>query len=277
VTLLGWRVRPLRMMMLLMCSLLVYRYSIIAYLLGQFVPFVLACLIGAWWGVVSARPVITVLSLVGATIRPELALFPVLVLLVAAWREGRRREIGLWIGLMGLLWLATRVRIGPWAMDFGTGVRAYADYSFPDWPPAMVGGGWLAWFVTIGVLVWGGWMLAQVRALQVAYRLPWEISIAILVGLIVLPQTNNYTLILGLLPAWVALWASRGRWLDWVPVLAVLASPWIFYVAQDVFPMELEQLLVPLMLCVLLVFRWCGWQRDGKQIVCEVESDDVEA
>ena len=121
----------------------------------------------------------------------------------------------------------------------------------------------MAWFLAGGVLIWAGWMLAQVSSYPITFRLPWEISIVLLVALIVLPQTNNYTLVLALLPAWVTLWASRERWLDWIPVLVVLASPWAFYAARDSLPPGLEQLLIPLALGVLLTLRLRVWLREG--------------
>jgi hypothetical protein len=263
--LLKWQIRPLQMAVLLLFSVLVYRYPINAYLLGQFVPYALACLVGAWWGLIEGRPVAAILLLVGATIRPAVTLLPVLILLAAAWREKRRWVPGLWIGLLWLLWLVTRIRIGPWVTNFLGGIRAYAGYSFPRWPPSVLGDWWAAGFLVVGVLAWGGWMLVQVRSLPIRSRLPWEISTALLVALIVLPQTNNYTLIMGLLPAWVALWASKRRWLDWIPVLMVLTSPWVFYAARDSLPTGLEQLLIPLALGVLLTLRWRVW-RHGRKV-----------
>lgn len=270
-TLLRWQIRPFQMAMLLLFSVLVYRYPINAYILGQFVPFTLACLVGAWWGLIEGRPVVAILLLVGATVRPVVTLLLLIIFLVAAWREKRRWTVGLWAGLLWLLWLVTRIRIGPWVMNFLYGIQAYTGYSFPCWPPSVIGDWWAAGFLAVSVLAWGGWMLVQVRSLPIRSRLPWEISIALLVALIVLPQTNNYTLIMGLLPAWVALWASKRRWLDWIPVLVILMSPWVFYAARDILPMELEQLLIPLALGVLLTLRWRAWRHGGGVVVLEVK------
>jgi hypothetical protein len=262
-TLLGWQPGLLQLATVLLFSLLAYRHPINVYLLGQFVPFILACLVGGWWGMDKCWPVVTVMFLVGATIRPEMALLPTLLLLTTAWREGKGWAIGVWAALMGLLWLATRVWVGPWVMDFLNGARAYPGYSFFRWPPLALGAGWLAWFLAGGVLIWAGWMLTQISSFPIASRLPWEISTVLLVALIVLPQTNNYTLVLALLPAWVTLWASGERWLDWVPVLVVLASPWAFHAARDSLPPGLEQLLIPLALGVLLTLRLRVWLREG--------------
>ena len=115
-------------------------------------------------------------------------------------------------------------------------------------------------------MIWGGWMWLQTRSLSTKTQLPWRIAALALVGLVCLPQTNNYTLILGLLAAWVVLWVGRGRWVDWLLVLAVLASPWMFHLTKGVLPVGLEQLLIPVTLGVLLTWRWLSrrsWTKKG--------------
>jgi hypothetical protein len=254
------RFRLLRLTVALFFSVLLYRYPINAYLLGQFVLFSLACLVIAGWGLVRDRPLVVTLALLGVTVRPEVASFPLLVLLLAAWRAGQRKVAGTWAGVLGLLWLLTRVRIGPWVGDLLTGIEAYAGYSFPRWPLSVVLPGWVAVLVAAGVLAWGAWMWLRMRALSVGVWVTWGVSVAALIALVLLPQTNDYVLTLGLLPAWVMLWAARARWLDWLPVLVVLASPWVFYVSRGYLPARLEQLLIPLALGALLTFRWRHWQ-----------------
>ena len=263
---LGWRLRPIPMAVLLVFSVLIYRYPVNAYLLGQFVVFSVACVLCAWWAIVQDRPLLAVLALLGATVRLEVILLPLVVLLMSAWKEGYRQVVFGWVGGVGLLWLMTRLWIGPWVASYLSGVRAYADYSFPRWPPMTAGPVWLALVIACAVLVWGGWMWLQTRSLSTKTQLPWRIAALALVGLVCLPQTNNYTLILGLLAAWVVLWAGRGRRVDWLLVLAVLASPWMFHLTKGVLPVGLEQLLIPVTLGVLLTWRWLSgrsWAKKG--------------
>ncbi|MBN1811546.1 MAG: hypothetical protein JXA14_06905 [Anaerolineae bacterium] len=263
---LGWRLRPIPMAVLLIFSVLIYRYPVNAYLLGQFVAFSVVCVLCAWWAIVQDRPLLAVLGLLGAMVRPEVVLLPLLVLLAAAWKEGYRRVAFGWVGGMGLLWLMTRVWIGPWVASYLSGIRAYADYSFPRWPPMAAGPVWLAMLIACAVLAWGGWMWLQTRSLSTREQLPWRIATSALVALVCLPQTNNYTLILGLPAAWVVLWAGRRRWLDWLPVLAVLASPWMFHLTGGILPVGLEQLLIPVTLGILLTWRWLSrrdWAKEG--------------
>ena len=85
-----------------------------------------------------------------------------------------------------------------------------------------------------------------------------SLSAAILVALIVLPQTNVYTMVASLLPAWVVLWAGGERWPSWLPALVVLALPWGFFFTGGLLPTGLEQLVIPLALGALLTLRWQG-------------------
>jgi hypothetical protein len=124
------------------------------------------------------------------------------------------------------------------------------------WPPLVLGPVWLAALVTVGVLAWGVWVWLGSRRLPAEDRLRWELSTATLVALIVLPQTNVYTLVASLLPAWVVLWAGGERWQSWLPVLVVLALPWGFFFTGGLLPTGLEQFVIPLALGVLLTLRW---------------------
>jgi hypothetical protein len=261
-SLLDWRPRMFVLALVLFLSVFGYRYPITAYVLGQFTPLALACLVAGWWGLARGRALVATLALLGAVIRPEVASFPLLVLLLAAWRAGYRRVVALWGGLLAGLWVLTRVRIGPWVVDFLTGTGEYATTSFLRWPPLVFGTGWIAALVVVAVLAWAvliGW---RVRCLPAEMRLPWEVALVTVVVLVLLPQTNNYTLVVGLLPAWVALWAAgRGVW-GTLLVLFVLLSPWVFFLAADRLPAGLEQLLVPVALGGVLTVGW--FLREGE-------------
>lgn len=91
--------------------------------------------------------------------------------------------------------------------------------------------------------------------LDSSQRPGWIMSGAALTTLVVFPQTGNYTLVLGLLSVWVTLWVSQRRYAHWIPVLAVLASLWIFHVAGACLS-ELEHLLIPVSLAMLQTFQW---------------------
>ncbi len=254
-SILGWQLRASSLVLLLIFSIVIFRYPINSYLIGQFIPFCLACLVAGWWGIVRGHWIAASLALVLAMVRPEVVMIPLIAMLAVVWEKGDRRIIFAWLTAMLALWILTRAWMGPWESDYILGILAYQAYSTPIWPPALLNQTWLAWLLVIVVLTWSAWMWSELRSLGTAERLGWLISVAILTSLILLPQTRNYFLIMALLPAWVILWASRQRRANWLPVLAVLASPWVFLFADGI-PNTLEHLLIPVILAVLLSFQW---------------------
>ncbi|MGH2620577.1 MAG: hypothetical protein ACRDHG_08400 [Anaerolineales bacterium] len=261
VSILGWRIRPAQLIVILIFSIVVYRYPVNAYLIGQFIPFSLACLVAAWWGLVRGKWIVSSLALVLAMVRPEVVVLPVLALLVVAWQTGHRRTVWTWLISIVCLWLLTRVWIGAWEGNFLREVVAYTEYSFPVWPPGLLKPAWLAPLIVIGVLGWSGWMWKGSGFLDSTQRPGWIVSVATLTTLVVFPQSDNYNLILGLLSVWITLWVWRRRYALWIPVLAVLASPWIFRVAGAGLS-TLEHLLIPLSIAALQTFAWLDQRRN---------------
>ena len=92
-SILGWRIRPAPLIVILVFSIVVFRYPLNAYLIGQFPPFSLGCLVVAWWGLVRGKWIVATIALVLATVRPEVVLFSLLALLVLAWEAGYRRTV----------------------------------------------------------------------------------------------------------------------------------------------------------------------------------------
>jgi len=254
-SILGWQLRAPELILLLVFSIILFRYPINSYLIGQFIPFCLGCLVAGWWGIARGHWIAASLALVLAMVRPEVVMVPLIAMLAVVWEKGDRRIIFAWLAAMLGLWLLTLARIGPWVADYIRGILAYQAYSTPIWPPGLLNQSWLAWLLAIVVLAWSVWMWRELRSLGTAERLGWLISVAVLASLILLPQTGNYTLILALLPAWVILWASRHRVAYWLPVLAILASPWVFLFADGI-PITLEHLLIPASLAILLALQW---------------------
>ena len=259
MSLLKWKLPGPTFFSLLFLSLAAFRYPIIAYILGQFIPFILACLIVTWWGMAGDKPALALLGLVGLLVRPEVVVIPLGVLLFDHWAEGKRGVVAAWTLVAIALWLWTRLWIGPWELDFLKGIVSYTGYSFLHWPPFVLGHAWLAVALALSIVGWGAWMLWRFRSLPRKERLPWEISVSVLVTLLVLPQPNNYTLVLALIPAWVTLWASEGSRVDWLLLSVVLISPWVFHSLRDSLPPGAEQLLIPLAIAALLTRRWVFW------------------
>jgi len=255
-SLLRWRIRP---GVLLVTSILGYRYPVNAYLLGQFIPFSLACIVVTLWGITRNKSVLSGCALVLAMVRPEIVVMPVIVLLFLAWQAKQRKTVLIWLLAVIALCLLTRLWIGPWEAEFIAGIRAYAEYASLVWPPALTGNVWLAWFLVIAVLCWGAWMWLTLHPLRHFSRPVWAVSVAVLIGLMILPQTGNYSMVLALLPIWLMLWTARRKLIRWMPIVAVLLLPWVFHVAFDV--PTLEHLVVPLVISTGLSICWYLWKK----------------
>ena len=256
MALLKWKLPPLSFFILLLFSVFLFRYPVNAYVLGQFIAWVLACTVIAWWGMANENPAVSILGMAGMLVRPEVVIAPIGALLIHNWKEKGRTVLIGWAGVVVALWLLTRLWIGPWELDFLNEIDAYRGYSFISWLPVSLGNIWVGSLLTLCVLAWGAWMWWRLRSLPEGERLPWEIAVSVLVTLLVSPQPNTYTLTLALIPIWVGLWSSRGRPVDWLPFLVVLISPWGFYLLRDSLPFALERHLIPFAVGVLLTLQW---------------------
>jgi hypothetical protein len=253
--LLGWRIPPIPLAVIVFFSVFVFRYPMIAYFFGQFIPFVLACFVIAWWGLARHQPTVAALALLLAMVRPEITLIPLGTLLVLAWQMKQRRVIGLWILGMFLLWLLTRVWIGAWELDFYRGLLAYRLYAIPVWAPGLLNNFGLSALLGLSVALWSVWMWFQVRRAEPAERIGWVLAVSILAALLLVPQTANYTMVMALAAVWFLFWMYRENYLDWLPLLLILAAPWFFSFLNNRWT-DWERLLIPLALCLMLTHRW---------------------
>ncbi len=240
-------------------GMLGFRYSMMALVLGQFTIFAVACLLGASWAISTRRVALSALFLAELTIRPE-GMFLAAFLVGFALYKREYRIAAAWVALMGFLGLLTTAMIGPWIDLFLDSLRAYSQYAQARWLPALVGpvGSGL---IVVAVLLWGMALLYETRSLPMRERIMWLASVIVLAELILLPQTNPYTLAYMLLPTWTILWAGCFNPLISLTALAVLASSWWFFLQGRHLPIGLDQLLLPLALAVLLAWAWADRRR----------------
>lgn len=248
---LGWKIRSLKLVILLLFSVVVFRYPIIAYLIGQFIPWCLTTLVIAWWGLANNRPILTAAALLLGLIRPELTFLSILGLLVLAWQKKNGIVILVWGAGTFVMLVMTSLRVGPWVMDFLDGLRAYQEYSAPVWSLQFLNNAALAAVLILVVLIWGLWMWRSVRVADTAERGGWILAITSLTVLILLPQTGNYSLVMGLTAVWMILWTFDNRRLMWLLVLILLSSPWFFH-SLGTERSILEHLIIPILLGILL-------------------------
>lgn len=255
--LLGWRVQPRLMVTILLMSLVGNYHTVNVFAIGQFTIFVLACLVVVWWQVLEDNAWLAALGLLGATIRPEGAVIAGAVALDLLVNR-RYKPLVIWIVLMSSVFIVSLVQVGFWIPRI---VRVVENYHYVSrvstYPPEALQIGFLVPVIVAGIVVWGLVLFWQTRMLPDRTRLPWRLSVAILVVLIIVPQTHDYTLIYGFLPIWFLIW--KGRHSAWIVLglMGVLFASWVVYAIDNPSVSRLQQLLNPLLLVVLLTWHWC--------------------
>lgn len=238
-------------------SAIIFRYTVEAFLLGQFVIPVLACLIVAWWQTNENRPWLVALALVGATIRPEGILFAGGFLLILLLMR-RYRTIVAWAALMGSLFLLSVLQIGFWPGDFLDSIRYYRDVKVTSFPLDALGDERAIAVFIVGVLAWGIWMVWQVRKLPEQVRLGWQLSIGFVVAILAMRQSKDYTYVYLLLPMWLALPMERPFSINTIAIFFLLIVPrFVLTFHPEHMSLFLSgQLLIPLGTAVVLTYRW---------------------
>jgi hypothetical protein len=237
----GWRPGRWQLVLLALAAML-FRYSMITFVLGQTSIWVLFCLAASLWAVSQRRDVLAGLALAAGAIKPQLVILPALALLVSL-PPPRRKRAGLaftaaMLGLLACSW----VFAGNWLGDYWRQLGAYQAYSHTEFPVSAL----LAWLpqpvgqvvnAVVVMLLLGGLGLV-VWCQRGSGRGEMATALAILVSQLAVPQTGNYNSVLVLLPAvlllhrlrnrgWRGLWpAMVGQALVWADLVLV---PWLLW------------------------------------------------
>jgi hypothetical protein len=191
-----------------------------------------------------------------ATIPPTVAGPLALVILGGYALSGRWRGLLAFGATLLILSLIAVAKIGWWLPDFLDGLRLYPGYAHPVWPPSLIASPLLRVVLIVVALLLLGWSLWRLRGGSADRQIDFVIT-ALIAGVLLLPITGNYYLLL-LIPAIVAcLWRARGRWgLQLLAALAIV-SPWLYFALRLAAP-DLDLLLLPLhvgLVWVALNFR----------------------
>jgi hypothetical protein len=240
---------------LILFSIILFRYPINSYLIGQFIPFCLASLVLAWWGISNGRYTIASIGLLLSLVRPEVVFIPVLFLLIVSWDICKFRIIkNLSIGLAAI-WTLTWVMIGPWEVDYLNGLFSYSAYSAPVWPPLLINGTIFSSVFILVITTWAVWMILNVAMYSVKEKVGWLLCISAIFSLLTLPQTGNYTLILGLLVVWLVVGLPGKRTIISILISVILSLPWLFHLLPQA-QASLEHLVIPLSLAFILTLKY---------------------
>jgi hypothetical protein len=172
------------------------------------------------------------------------------VLLAGCALIGRPRALIVFIITLALLTAITILQIGWWIPDFLAQLSDYSRYAFPVWAPGLIEPPILRALFVIGLL--GGFAYAVFRLWRTRNLVDFALT-ALILCLLLLPQTGNYYLML-LIPPLLVIF-QRGGWLLRLGVGIAIISPWFMRALPNP---SLEAVLLPLY--VLLLWSWVQTQ-----------------
>ncbi len=223
--------------MLLLFSLTWY-HGVRAVINGNAVVWVAFFLTAAVWALEERRDAWAGVLLALATIKPHLALLPLLFVLGWAWFQHRRKVIVWTVGTVAVFSLAGMLVVPQWVLQNLREVLAYTGYTppttiqdalqgwFPEWGTAL---GWALTLALAGMLVWVWWQAWQ----QAAFPL-WTYALTLVASQWIGITTDPGNFILLFLPLiWVLARLARrfGERAAWVLLGVLWIGLWWLFVA----------------------------------------------
>ncbi len=249
-----WRLKPWQLLIVVVVLLLGFRYSMMTIVLGQYTGFVMLCIAGSLVSLALQRPIFAAIFLASLTIRPDGALIAAGIGLLAAYkREWRVIVVTLVLGLV--FFIGTLPFIGNWLPAFLDDVRYYSiTYNnvrwLPDFFPAP-----FSWLLVVVALITAGIILFRLRTTpdDKAFYFTGG-SVFVLLSLLLLPQTNPYTLVFAIPVLCWLLYCWRYFWGTWgLFVLIVGILPWLIFQGGREWA-HIDQLMYPLVAGCVLFF-----------------------
>jgi hypothetical protein len=228
---LNWSIRPAWLFLLAILTTLGFRYPVIAYVLGQVTIFVLFCLVLSVWLYQRNQPRWAAVTFACATIRPDLALAAILAAPILTRKSARRNEFFVAFLAAGIVFLFVPILLTGdfWPFIWLKQVQAYGGGNPNNsWPLALLPSLWLTLLLVIVLTIWLGCYTTTVWRQATPFNQSLFVSAMILVGLIILPQTGAYTLILALIPAVILIRYAASDWLRLI-LAGALLTPWLYF------------------------------------------------
>ena len=239
----NWKPPPWLLGLLIVGLVLIFRYPVNLYLLGQFTGTILFGFSLSVYLLIRRRDIAAGIVLALTAIPPTIAAPMALILLVGHGLNGRWRALAAFSITMVILIGITMVQIGWWLPDFVAHLGTYGSYAAPVWGPGLIESALLRWLLIGGV---GLILLLVFLRFRQAHQIEDFAIGTMLLCLLVLSQTGNYYLVLLIPPLLVSF--RRGGVIRRLGVALAILSPWLFRLLPEPSP---EALLLPLYVLVL--------------------------
>lgn len=255
IAILEWKPPIWLLPLLIVLLVFVFRYPVNVYVLGQFTGVMFLLISLAALALKHQRDSAAGVLLALALNPPTIAL-GVAGVVCALYLLQKRWILSVSFGLViGIAIAVTVLLIGWWVPQFLADMTAYSDYAYPVWVVRL-----LPVYASILLIGFTGWVgLTFWRKPPLALRLHTDgFAFAILVALLLLPQTGNYYLTLLIVPLLLVIQraAQRRQWLLLIGCLLLVALPWMIWSTVEHYR-EVEGILLPL----FMLFLWWGQLR----------------
>lgn len=264
---LKWSVKT-PMLLVIATVTMLYRYSIIVLLIGQFSILVLFLLATALWAYGERRYLLAGACLALTTIKPQLVFLLIPVWL--AWAIIRRQWTFLasFGSLMALLLIVPWFFVRDWIGSFFSAMQSYRGYSSTFNPlersfslllsaPAA---SLLAVVVSLALLAYLLWIIRRAVKKGTNHSFHLVMSVATLVTLLVTPETSVYNMVLIFLPALFCLrhlhvgQGVTAKLLTLATWSTLVLIPWLSWIIRQSFPLDIDLVLSPALLLAILIY-----------------------
>ncbi len=281
---LRWELGGVKTLLLGLAAML-FRYSMIVFVLGQTPILVLFLMSVGFWAAQKKWDVLSGLCLALMTIKPPLAflIIPIWLFMTPPLRR-RRVLVGLGGTLLVLL-LLSWLFVGNWLDDFLIRLQNYGRYTGTQPPFSAFVGRWLPppygevlnLILTALLIVCLAAVIWRLRRDGGRVSLGLSLSLGSLVTLLVAPQTGSYNLVLGLFPIFFCLWFLQtlteqsllAKICQVTAWLSITLLPWLLFLVRRTLE-DFDLVVVPSIILLVLIYivkiQMDVWRREREQV-----------
>ena len=267
-----WKMTIWLLPVFLVFSILWY-HSVRPIINGNAVILVALMIAGAFAALRSGRDELAGVLLALSTIKPHLALLPILFVLVWTLSERRWRTLGWLLISLVMMSAGAALLVPDWPLQNLREILAYSSYNppgtpgavFETWLPAT--GRQLGWVLSVflGLILIFEWV--RVRKKDFRWFL-WTGSLTLVISQWIGIQTDPGNFILLYLPLvlvfalWVERWGRSGLYVVVISMALLFFLPWLLFLETVTYgdqPLQHPIMFFPLPLFLLVTLYWVRW------------------
>jgi len=290
INLARWKISPWMLGLMLLFAALWY-HSLRPLINGNPAVLVALFIMVALWAIREQHDVLAGFMLVLATIKPQMVILLIPLILYWALTQRRFMLISAFFGIFTLVIAASLLLLPGWPLEFVRQIVAYPDYTLPGSPGAIFKawlpgiGGQIGWVLTavLGVLLVIEWIQVAGKDFRWFY---WTACLTLVITNLIGIRTAvaNY---IALLPAvllvfaiWVERWRLLGRFLTAFSILGLTVGLWWLFLSTLQIgdqPVQHPVMFFPLPIFLLIGLYWVRfWATSSTRLLLdELRSSNI--